>query len=225
MSNLKLKNLPKNSLPRERMIEFGVSSLSDYELIAILLEKGIKEKNVLDLSKELLSSYNLLQLSKLSPHKLSKIPGIGIAKSCRIIASFELANRLSSYHNFENPKINSPEDVYHLLNYLKYKNKEILLGLFLDSKKQLISKKTIFIGILDATLIHPREIFSAAISSAAASIILVHNHPSGDPMPSLEDIKITKQLIIAGKIIGIPILDHIIIGNNKFISLKERNKI
>lgn len=224
MDNLKLKTLGQN-LPRERLMSSGAEALSNYELIAILLEKGIRNKNVLELSKEILAEYSLKELSGLSVNKLKKIPGIGTAKACRIIASFELARRMTSYHDSKNPEITGPEDVYHLLNFLIYRSNEIFLGLFLDTKKKLICKKTLFIGTLNTTLVHPREIFNEAIKASADSVILAHNHPSGDPMPSNEDIQITKQIIQAGEIIGIPVLDHVIIGNKKFISLRDIGKI
>ena len=211
-------------LPREKLIKNDPQSLSDSELIAILLEKGVKGNSVFQISKELVENYSIKELSELGINKLSKIPGIGIAKACRISASFELGKRLSLNNDFS-PEITCAEDVYDIMKNLKYENQEHFIVLFLDTRKKLIKKKTLFIGTLDSTIIHPREIFNNAIRESSSSIILIHNHPSGNPMPSQEDIIITKQIKQAGEIIGIPVLDHVIIGNDKFISLKEINEI
>lgn len=211
-------------LPRERLIENGPQSLSNSELIAILLEKGVKGNNVFNISKDLVEKYTLKELSEIGIKNLSKIYGIGNAKACKIAASFELGKRLSLNSEFM-PEITCAEDVYHIMKNLKYESQENFVVLFLDTKKKLLKKKTLFIGTLDSTLIHPREIFNNAIKESSSCIILVHNHPSGNPMPSEEDIEITKQIKYAGEIIGIPVLDHVIIGNNKFISLKDIKEI
>ncbi len=211
-------------LPREKLIKNGPQSLSDSELVAILLEKGVKGNNVFNISKQVVKKYSLKELSELGIKKLSSIPGIGTAKACRIAASFELGKRLSLKSDFS-PEITCAADVYDIMKNLKYENQEHFIVLFLDTRKRLIRKKTLFIGTLDSTIIHSREIFNNAIKESSSSIILVHNHPSGDPMPSQEDIIITEQIKKAGDIIGIPVLDHVIIGNNRFISLKEINEI
>jgi DNA repair protein RadC len=213
-----------NELPRERLILNGPRTLSNSELIAILLEKGAKGNSVFQISKKLAETYSLKELSELGINSLSKIHGIGSAKACRISAAFELGKRLSLTPELST-EITCAEDVYNLMKNLKYENQENFVVLFLDTRKKLIRKKILFIGTLDSTIVHPREIFNYAVKESSSSIILVHNHPSGDPMPSQEDILITKQIRKAGDIIGIPVLDHVIIGNNKFISLKDLKEI
>ena len=217
-----IKDFPNEEKPRERMHKYGHEALSNSELLALVLCKGTRNKNVVDLCRELLNNYNLNDLPRQDIDKLMNIGGIGLAKACQIVACFEIGRRAVSYFGEEQPTIRCAEDVYNLL-YLKLKSlkQEHLIGVYLDTRNKVIKIKTLFIGTLDASVIHPREILKTAIDVSAASIIIAHNHPSGDPSPSKEDKIMTKQVMNAGKIMGIPILDHLIIGDNQYTSLRE----
>lgn len=226
MKRLKIKDLPKYERPRERLLKLGATALSDSELLAIVLRAGSKKENILDLSRRLVKDHNLKSLSKITVNQLSKTFGIGQAKACQIVACFELGRRLAAYSENSRIMIESPADVVKIVGpELRSLDKEHFICLLLDSRKRLIKKETIFIGTLDASITHPREIFKVAIAASAAAIILVHNHPSGDSTPSKEDIEFTLQLIEAGKLLEIDILDHIIIGDKNFFSFKKQDII
>lgn len=222
MYKLKIKDLPLEERPRERLVRKGPKSLSNAELLAIILRNGSNKENVLELSKRVLNNYNLKSLSRKRINILKKQFGIGEVKACQIIACFELGRRLAAYNEDKYPKISSIRDVVNLVTpEMSNLKKEYFVGFYLDSRNRVLRKETIFIGSLNATVIHPREIFKIAIAESAAKIILVHNHPSGDPSPSQEDIKITEQLVNSGKIIGIELVEHIIIGANKYVGVIE----
>jgi DNA repair protein RadC len=220
---MKIYDFPQEERPRERLLKHNASALSNSELLAIILGIGTREKNVLELSKEILSIHDLEKLSDESVASIKKIPGIGLAKACQIVACFELGRRVTSYTKETMPLVTCPEDVCRILAAkLRLQKKEHLIGLFLDTRKRLIKEETIFIGTLDSSIIHPREILKAAIKESAAAIIIVHNHPSGDSRPSDEDIEITRQITKAAELVGIPLLDHVIIGENNYTSLRDR---
>ncbi len=220
--SLKIADMPLDERPRERLNKFGVKALSNAELLAIILRTGTKGENVLDLSKRLFNDYNIKSLARTRANRLKQVFGIGQAKACQIIAAFELGKRLAGFSGGRKLKIEKAKDVAKfLMPELCNLKKEHLVGVYLDSRKKVITQETIFVGSLNANIVHPREIFAAALAESAAAIILVHNHPSGDPMPSDDDITVTKQLIKAGKILGVEVLDHIIIGNKRHISLRE----
>ncbi len=219
---LMIRDFPSEEKPRERLVKYGEPSLSNSELLAIILGKGTKEKNVLELSGEILSQNNLKKLSTQNVVSLSNIKGVGFAKACQIVACFELGRRLASFSEETKPIITCAEDIYKIIHpKLREEKKENFLGVFLDTRKRIIKEETLFIGTLDSSIIHPREILRSAIKESAAALIVVHNHPSGDSSPSNEDIEITKRIINAGEIIGIPLLDHIIIGDNNYVSLRN----
>jgi len=216
-----IKDFPAEEKPRERLAKYSSSALSNAELLAIILGTGIVGKNVLNLSQETLASYNLRELSRKDIKSLSRINGIGFVKACQIVACFELGRRLSSFTDDAKPVILCAEDVFKLIGArLCLEKQENLVGIYLDTRKRVIREETIFIGTLDSSIIHPREILKTAIQESAAALIIAHNHPSGDPSPSKEDISITKQVAEASKIIGIPLLDHIIVGETTFTSLR-----
>jgi DNA repair protein RadC len=221
---MKIKNLAKNDRPREKLLNYGAKNLSDSELLAIILRTGSKKENVLELSGKIFSRYSLKKLSKLNLTSLQKENGIGFAKACQILACFEIGKRLVSFKGEEKIKIVSPSKLSKVfipeMGSLDKENFKIVL---LDSRNRIIKSETIFIGTLNESLVHPREIFKLAFEENAASIILLHNHPSGDVNPSEEDIKITKQLVSVSEIFGIEILDHLIIGENSYFSMKEKN--
>lgn len=215
----------QGELPRERLLRCGPESLSSSELIAIILGTGNKQKTVHDLSKDLLASLpsGLKDLDQITAEELKMLEGIGDGKACQIIASVELGRRVYQDHHMNISKISSPSDVADLLmSELRYKKQEHFKTLLLDTKNQVVAVETITIGTLNASLVHPREVFNKAIRKACNGIILVHNHPSGHPEPSQEDLVLTERLVESGKIIGIGILDHVIIGDGKYFSFKER---
>lgn len=220
---LKVKDLPLEERPRERLIKYGANALSDHELLAIILVNGSKEDNVIELAKKLLKGNNIKSLSRKRINYLKKNLGIGEAKACQITACFELGRRLASFKEQPSPIINGAMDIAKMfMAEMGSFKKEHFKCIFLDSRKRLIKDETIFIGTLNASLIHPREIFQAALEEGAAAVILLHNHPSGNPYPSDDDIEATKQLVKAGGILGIDVLDHIIIGSKRYFSFRER---
>jgi DNA repair protein RadC len=222
----KIKDLPLNERPRERLVKKGVSALSDAELIAIILRTGTQKGNVLELSLQLLKKFDLKSLSRINITRLKQIFGIGEAKACQIAACFELGRRLAVSKNENMQKISNPRDILALISpKLENQEKEHLIGIYLNSRRKILREEIIFIGTLDASLIHPREIFKVALEESAAAVILVHNHPSGNLKPSLEDIEITKELVAAGNSLGIRLLDHIIICGKKYFSMREKGII
>ncbi|SNQ59440.1 RadC family protein [Candidatus Methanoperedens nitratireducens] len=223
---LRILDMQKEERPRERLIKNGAAALSDSELLAIILRTGSKQENVINLSQRLLSEYNLKQLSTINIAQLMNIHGIKESKAAQIAACFEIARRLESFNEEVKPKVNSPEDVYRrIYPRMREQKKENFIELCLDTKNQIIREEIISIGSLNANVVHPREVFKTALAVSAAHIIVAHNHPSGDPTPSREDIEVTKKLIEAGKIIGIDVLDHVIIGDGRHFSMKEAGHI
>jgi len=222
---MKLKEIPKSDRPREKLIVKGPQNLKDEELLAILLRTGRKGKNVLDLAKQILRKYSKKRFLKMQYEDLIKIKGINSAKACTILAAQELIKRALKIGEETLPVIKSLRDVIAQFSYLREKTREHLAALYLNARNELIFKKHLFVGTLDANIAHPREIFEHALTNHASSVILVHNHPSGDPEPSKADLEITKRIIEAGKIMGIDVLDHIIITKTKVFSFKEKKLI
>ena len=220
-----IHDLPVSERPRERLQKFGVEALSAQEVLALILGRGIAGESVMTTAQRLLSQFgNLRGIAGASVEELSQVRGIGLAKSSQIKAAFELANRLDGHaETSRRVSLKAPEDIVSLVwNRLKGKKKEYFLALFLDTRNQLIKIAEISVGSLDTSVVHPREVFKEAISASAAAVAFVHNHPSGDPTASEEDIGLTKRLAEAGEIMGIDVVDHIIIGDNKtFLSLKR----
>ncbi|MFJ7933531.1 DNA repair protein RadC [Sporosarcina sp. NPDC096371] len=210
--------------PRERLINQGASSLSNQELIAILLRTGTKEESVLVLANRILSSFDKIQdLKDATIEELMSVKGVGKAKAVQLLAAAEIGKRLYRKHSDGRYTIRSPEDAAsYLMTDMSSLSQEHFVVLFLNVKNEVLHKQTIFIGSLNSSIVHPREIFREAVKRSAASIVVAHNHPSGNPSPSPEDIEVTKRLIEAGLVMGIETLDHIIIGDHKFISLKEK---
>ena len=223
MSKPKIKNLAKHEMPREKMIEKGVENLKDYELMAILLRTGVAGKNVLEVSKDILKKFPTKKLLTLDLKSLSKIKGIGTGKACLLLSAFELTKRALAVEDNNLPVISSAKDAVAQLQELRTAKKEHLVVLYLNARNQLIHKEIISVGTLNANLVHPREVFKSAIDYLAASIIIAHNHPSGGAEPSDNDLTTTNRLKEAGKIMGIELIDHIIITQTNFFSLKERN--
>ena len=218
---MKIKDLPKIERPREKLIAKGPQNLKDEELLAILLGTGIEGKNVLEVARQILRKFSKKRLLKMEYEDLSKIKGIGPAKACAILASAELVRRSLEIGEETLPIISLTKDVIAQAVYLRDKTREHLMVIYLNARNEMIFKKPMFIGTLSANLVHPREIFQEALKQNAASIILVHNHPSGDSEPSEDDLMITKRIIEAGKTMGIDVLDHVIITKTKAVSFKE----
>ncbi|MBU8770203.1 MULTISPECIES: DNA repair protein RadC [Cytobacillus] len=221
---LLIKDFPQDERPRERFVLNGPQSLSNHELIAILLRTGTKDESVLQLANRLLTHFEGLRLLKdASLDEITAIKGIGSAKAIQLLAAVEIGRRISTLTYDDRYTIRSPEDgANYVMHDMRFLSQEHFVCLYLNTKNQVLHKQTIFIGSLNASIVHPREVFKEAFRRSAASIICIHNHPSGDPTPSREDIEVTKRLAESGKIIGIEVLDHLIIGENKFVSLKEK---
>ncbi|MCD4827163.1 MAG: DNA repair protein RadC [Acholeplasmataceae bacterium] len=221
-----VKEMPVDQRPRERLIKHGAKALSNAELLAILLRTGYHEQSVIELSKHVLYHLSSLdELKKLSYHELLKIKGIKSAKATTILASIELGYRLSAFKRDERVKISSAQDVYHLLvDELSHLEQEHFFVLYLNVKSEVIKKECIYIGTINQMMIHPREIYKKAFVYAAAAMILVHNHPSGDSNPSHADQKATDHLLKTSEVMGIDLIDHIIIGHHEFYSIKSKHK-
>lgn len=225
MNNLKILDMPEGERPKEKLLRYGAESLSNPELLAIILRTGTKGKNVLNLSQKIITELDGLNgILNASMKEMTKIKGVKEAKASQILAIAELFKRFNTYKSFNKIKrINSPKDVANMLyGEMGTDNQEVLKLITLNTKNEVVKIKDIFKGSLNSSLVHPREIFNEAIKNSAASIIICHNHPSGDPTPSSEDINFTTRINESGKIIGINLIDHIIIGRNNYVSLKEK---
>ncbi|MFB3884748.1 MAG: DNA repair protein RadC [Thermodesulfobacteriota bacterium] len=223
-STFTVRDLPRQERPRERLQKFGVEALSAQELLALIIGRGIPKKSVMSIAQELLVNFgNIKSISQATIEELSQIKGIGLAKAAQIKASFELGRREDLEPELKNFDIKDPEAVVKAIRAsIKDKAKEHFKLILLNPRNKIIGISTVSIGSLNASLVHPREVFRDAITHSAASVVLVHNHPSGDPEPSEDDLSITKRLAEAGRILGIEVLDHIIIGKNGFFSFKGR---
>lgn len=219
-----LRDLPHEERPRERMMHYGAESLSQAELLAILLRTGTRRESAIHIAQQMLGKIGGLRgLVDLSIEELTEINGIGPAKAIQLKAGIELGRRLANSRFTMPVIIRSPQDAAEILTeQLRYLQKEHFVCLFLNTKNHVIGQETLSMGSLNASIVHPREVFRAAIKCSSASIICAHNHPSGDPTPSPEDISLTSRLLKAGEIVGIEVLDHLIIGDNGFVSLKEK---
>jgi DNA repair protein RadC len=226
---LTIKDLPEDERPRERLFKYGSGALKTSELLAIIIRVGNAKETAIQVAEKLLQKYNgdLKRMANENENQLSNgIKGVGKSKAAQIMAAFEIGKRLSAFTGNERPKIRCPNDAAQILiPQLRYLNAETLYVLSLDTKNYVTKQRRIFEGSLDMSIIHPREIFRFALEESASKIIIAHNHPSGDPNPSKDDINITHQLVEAGKILDIPVIDHIIIGDDKYISLREQEII
>ncbi len=218
-----IHDLPADERPRERLVKFGEQVLSVQELLQLILGRGIAGESVVVTAQKLLSQFGSLQkLAEASIEELSSIKGIGLAKATQIKAVFEIGRRLSTQTlPYRSKELTDPKKVYRLIkSKLKDYHKEHFYIIALNSRNHSIAE--VSVGSLNASIVHPREVFAEAIKNKAASVIFVHNHPSGDPEPSEGDLLTTKRLVEAGKILEIEVVDHIIVTNNSFLSFKER---
>lgn len=225
-NKMMIRDYPMEERPRERMVKEGADKLSNQELIAILLRTGTKSESVFQLSSRVLKELGSIRnLNEMSIDELTRIKGIGQAKAVQIKAGLELGRRVAR-KRAEVMTIRSPQEAAsYLMEVIGLDQQEKFYCLYLNTKNQIIYEKTVFMGSLNSSIVHPREVYKEALKWSAASIIVSHNHPSGDPSPSREDIEVTKRLIEAGEIIGIECLDHLIIGDGRFCSLKEQGYI
>lgn len=225
---MRIKEIPINERPRERLIDVGVSNLSDLELLAIIIKDGTKNKSSKDISIDILNSVNdVTSLKDINLNSLLKIKGIGISKACSLLSSIELGKRIFLKKNYNKKVIlKSSKDIYEYIKYsLINKDQEYFYCLYVNSRKELIERKLLFMGTVNRSTVHPREIFKNAYLASANGIICIHNHPSGDINPSKEDILLTDSLVEIGIINGISLIDHIIVGNDNYYSFFDNNKI
>ena len=219
-----IHDLPASERPRERLQRLGSQSLSDQELLAAVLGRGIAGESVVKTAQRLLDKFESLRgIAEASVEELCSIRGIGLAKACQIRAAFELANRWDKSIQFQDkPIIKTPEEAYEALKgKSRGKKKEHFWAILLDTRNRVIKSVEVSVGSLDTSIVHPREVFKEAIAASASSVIVAHNHPSGNPEASQDDIKLSKRLKEAGELVGIEVVDHIIIGDRKYLSLKR----
>lgn len=223
-AHLKIKELPEGERPYEKLEKFGAGRLTDAELLAIIIRTGSRSETSISLAQRILQKEKIMPLINISLEELMTVKGVGRVKAIQIKAAVELGKRLVSFKKSDKVYIKTPQDVSDfLMEDMRHLKKEYVKGLLLTTKNELIKVVDISIGSLNSSIVHPREVFNEAVKCGCASIILVHNHPSGDAVPSGEDVSITKRIAEAGKILGIELLDHVIIGDKVFVSLKERN--
>lgn len=230
MKTYTLHDLPVDERPRERLVKYGVESLSLQELLSLIFGRGVKGESVVNISQKLISNFGSLdELSEASIEELKKIKGLGLAKACQLKACFEISKRLvkeESLGKHKNQIIKQPKDLFPLLKEkITNFHKEYFIVASLDNRNKIISIDTVSVGTLNSSLIHPRETFEIAIKNHAASIIICHNHPSGELKPSEDDLAVTQNLIKAGKLLGIEVADHLIITKDGYFSFKEKKII
>lgn len=221
--DLSIKNLPEMERPRERLLLKGAAALSLGELLAIILGKGVSGEPVTILAQRIIAKFgDIKDLSKLSVQELISVKGIGLVKACQMVVCFEISRRMTGAPVIKSKEYINAKMIYKLVSpYLSGKHKENFLIVALDVRRRLIAVDNISIGTISQSLVHPREVFKAAINRRASSIVLAHNHPSGDTKPSLDDIKVTQRLVTLSYTLGIPILDHLIVSDNAYCSMKE----
>ena len=222
--NPTIKELPSSERPRERLLHYGASALSSAELLAIILRTGLQDENVVRMAQRLLATFgNLAGLARVNAAELQREKGLGPAKVAQLQAALELGRRMLLQSPEERPQVRSPADAANLvMSEMGLLEQEQLRVMLLDTKNRVLDTPIIYVGSLNTSLIRVGELFRAAIRANCASLIVLHNHPSGDPTPSPEDVAVTRQIVEAGKLLDIDVLDHLIIGQQRFVSLKER---
>lgn len=221
---MKIKALPRNERPVEKTVSKGVSALSNSELLAILLGSGTREKSAIGLAEDVISKdiEGISYLAESSVQELMSINGIGQSKAARIMAAVELGKRIATVPRTKRMGVESSENIARMfIEDMRYEKRELFKALLLNPRGEIISVETISVGELTSTLVHPREVFNQAVKKSAAGIVFVHNHPSGNPEPSGEDIKTTERLSACGKLLGIVVIDHIIIGDGQYCSMQS----
>ncbi len=220
-----IKELPADERPREKLLRYGCTFLSNSELLAILIGTGTRDRSAIAVADRILSmeKAGLSFLADCTPEELCSVAGVGVAKSCKVIAAVELGKRISASSAEKRFSVGNPGEVASLyMEEMRHLKKEHFKVLFLNTKNEILSAENTSIGNLNSSIVHPREVFRMAVKKGAAAIIVMHNHPSGNPLPSQNDLDITRRLTEAGQLLGIPVLDHLIIGDGTYISLKEK---
>jgi DNA repair protein RadC len=218
----RFRDIPKVDRPREKLEKHGVEVLTDTELLAIILGTGKKGESALKVADRLLRKYGKKGLAGVGLMSLEEISGVGLAKASKLVAAFELGRRLLLPQEEEDDIFTSPKDVFKSVKEVRKAKKEHFIVFYLNTRNRVIKKETISIGNLNASIVHPREVFEPAVRESAASVILAHNHPSGDATPSDDDIQLTKRLVKAGEIMGIEVLDHLVIVEKGYVSFKDQ---
>lgn len=224
---LVLRDLPAGERPRERLEQYGPEALSTAELLAIVLRVGVRGESAVRLAERLLSRFGSLPgLARAHLNQLSELPGIGLAKAAQIKAAFELGKRLAASSEEPRPAVRGSSDAAALvMEDLRHRDQEHFVGIFLDTRNQVIRVRTLAVGTIAGSPAHPREVFREAIAQGAAKLIVCHNHPSGDPTPSSQDLALTARLVEAGRVMGVPLLDHLIIGQGRYVSMKDIGRV
>ena len=221
---MKIKSLPRDERPVEKTLCKGASALSNSELLAILLGSGTRDKSAIGLAEDIISKdkSGISYLAESSVQELMSIRGIGQSKAARIMAAVELGKRISTTPRVKRMGVESSDDIARMfIEDMRYEKREVFKALLLNPRGEIISIETVSVGELTSTLVHPREVFSQAVKKSAAGIVFVHNHPSGNPEPSQEDIKTTERLVACGKLLGIVVIDHIVIGDGRYCSMQS----
>lgn len=220
---MKIREMPAWEMPREKLLRYGKENLSTAELLAILLRTGNRHRSAIDLAYELLAmdSRGLRYIAECTPEELASINGVGKVKACQILAAIELGRRIAASPLEKNAVIKSSGDIADIfMEKLRYEKKEHFFCMMMNAKGEIIEEREVSIGDLNSSQVHPREVFAGAVRRSAGCVAFVHNHPSGSPTPSQDDIDSTKRLVEAGRLLGIPVLDHIIIGDGTYASMK-----
>lgn len=225
---MKIREMRESQRPREKMVLYGSQALTDSELLAILLKTGTRNRSAIEVADIILNhgAEGLRNIADMSLEELQSFEGVGLAKACQIKATVELGRRIAQSRIIDKGRVTAIGDVLDMfMEEMRYEKKELFKALLLDSKGGILAKETVSIGDLSSSIVHPRETFKSAVRRSAASVLFVHNHPSGDPTPSKEDIIVTRRLVEAGDILGITVLDHVVIGDGTYVSLKEKEII
>lgn len=220
----RIKDLPEGERPRERLLAKGPSALSDAELLALIIRTGSRKRNAVDLAREVLKEVDLRDPSSVTLNRLKSIDGLGDVKAGQLLATLELSKRIGSGRD-RGAKLTSPEDVFEEVVDGFDAGKECFLGLYLDTKSRVLKRERVSVGSLNRSVVHPREVLRPAVLEGAASLIVAHNHPSGDPEPSEGDIEVTRRLVEASGVLGIELLDHVVVGDGAYVSLAERGVV
>lgn len=221
-----IKDFPLEERPREKVKQYGINNVTNKELLSIILKTGTKNINVEDLALSILRKYKLHELKDVTINELTKIKGIGEVKAIELLAAIELGKRINYKIEEKKKKLNNPEVIFQEMRYLFIdKKQELFYCLYLNEKQELIERKLLFMGTVNKSITHPREVFKEAYRLSASSIICMHNHPSNDLRPSKSDLEFTTSLVEIGKLQGIPVVDHIIVGDSSFYSFYEHNNI
>ncbi len=225
---MNIRQLPSSEKPREKLLRSGKESLSNTEILSILIGSGARDRSAMELAADILSLHKsgIRYLAECSPEELTAVKGIGTAKSCEILAAVELGKRIATIAVDEKTVIRSSADIAEMfMEKMRYYKKEHFVSLMINAKGQIIEEVEVSIGDLCSSTTHPREVFIDAVRRSAGSVVFVHNHPSGDPTPSEADVLTSRRLVEVGEILGIPVLDHIVIGDGTFISMKAKGMI